>query len=744
MKENYEFIFYFGGTSITKGGGFEPLSARTEIRPLYKEKYGIDLPSQEECSYPSVIAKNLKATKFINDAKSGSGAKRIIRKATDYIINNYLKQPHSAHLFHFEFQPGIRQDIYFSKEGHYGICNASWNEEKKKYQFSLVKEWFTEEMENRRLDEVYGDGYQTWIDNHFDEVIYHQEDSTMIMNFIGWLDSMGMQNEYTFSIGSLDDCVWFNPKIHQFQNMEKHPRCVNRYFNYTSPWGHAHEMGWLILDEIDFGDNHLGYWGAKKFANKMTSIIGQLTHIGPAIGNYGNGDREVIEFCSPHIVDTNEGSDRFQPPSTELQNTIPHLKDLTFKPVPPDNCKLLDITHEHFHQGADFNKFKHYYEEMYPIVKKNGGKVMVVLRQESWVGETEKFLKDVVIKEWGFKEEDLIILDCNIKRTELDYLIKTYQADPVMTPNDTQPLSSYFENAWTPNESNYHRNYSISCFVNKPNALRYHTLDKLLTFGIPHDSLITARNIKDEELDEYSNITLHWIKDEFPNDTFGLDNIEKIKLVTGKSIEDYIKPENEERHNSTIEKGGVSYESVIEAYRESYFNIGMETYTIHDKKRNFNDYMGILEHISEKTLLPLFCGAMTYMIFPGRNYKIMEDKWGLNFKYLKEEFDIDYRENDTLGALKSITKIVDKTKQWSIGNWHELWGKYKKVNHDNYKVLENALYTDETQFKLLKTLNHHINYKDRPRHRQSFKGWNNSKNMGLFGTTWNSNGKSKI
>ena len=69
------------------------------------------------------------------------------------------------------------------------------------------------------------------------------------------------------------------------------------------------------------------------------------------------------------------------------------------------------------------------------------------------------------------------------------------------------------------------------------------------------------------------------------------------------AIEDYIKPENEERHNLTIEKGGTSYESVIEAYRKSYFNIGMETYTIHDKKRNFNDYMGILEHISEKTLL---------------------------------------------------------------------------------------------------------------------------------------------
>ena len=737
MKENYEFIFYFGGTSITKGGGFEPLSARTDIRPLYKEKYGIDLPSQEECSYASIIAKNLKATKFINDAKSGSGTKRIIRKATEYITKNYLTQPHSAHLFHFEFQPGIRDDIYFSKENHHGICNASWNKEKKKYQFSLVKEWFTEDKENRRLDKVYGDGYQTWIDNHFDEVIYHKEESRMIMNFIGWLDSMGMQNEYTFSMGSFDDCVWFNKDVHQFQDMETHPRCVNRYFNYTHPWGHAHDMGWLILDEIDFGDNHLGYWGAKKFANKMTSIIGETTHVGPAIGKYRNGDMEVIEFCSPHTDDSDWMPD--------LQVSIPHLKDLAFKRVPPDNCKLLDISYKLFHQGSDFNDYKHYYEEMYPIVKKNGGKVMVVLRQESWVGETEKLLKDVVIKEWGFKEEDLIILDCNIKRTELDYLIKTYQADPVMTPDDTQPLSSYFKNAWTPNDNP--RGYSISCFVNKPNALRMHTLNELLSFGNSHQNLITARNIKEKDLVEYNEVTLPNIRDEFNSEevlTHGLDNIEEIKKVIGKSLEDYIKPKDEERHNATLDTGGISYESVIEAYRESYFNIGMETYTINDKRHTFNDYMGILEHISEKTLLPLFCGTMVYMIFPGKNYKIMEDKWGLNFKYLKEEFNINYRENNVLEALKSIRKISEKTKGWDISNWQDLWKKYEKVTYDNYKVLENALYTDETQFKLLKILNHHVKYKDRPRHRQNFKGWNNSKNMGLFGTTWNSTDKTNI
>ena len=58
---------YVGGTSITKGGGFEPLSARQDIRPKYKEKYNIDLPKQEFISYASVIAKNIGVKNLIND-----------------------------------------------------------------------------------------------------------------------------------------------------------------------------------------------------------------------------------------------------------------------------------------------------------------------------------------------------------------------------------------------------------------------------------------------------------------------------------------------------------------------------------------------------------------------------------------------------------------------------------------------------------------------------------------------------
>ena len=46
----------------------------------------------------------------------------------------------------------------------------------------------------------------------------------------------------------------------------------------------------------------------------------------------------------------------------------------------------------------------------------------------------------------------------------------------------------------------------------------------------------------------------------------------------------------------------------------------------------------------------------------------------INFKYLKEEFNINYRENNVLEALKSIRKISEKTKGWDISavSFHKL------------------------------------------------------------------------
>ena len=90
---------------------------------------------------------------------------------------------------------------------------------------------------------------------------------------------------------------------------------------------------WLISDEIDSDDNHLGYWGNIKMGNKITSIIGELSSLGPHWGGYiADKPKDVIEYCTPTIVDNHP---------LALTDSIPHLKNIEFKLVPADNCKLM-------------------------------------------------------------------------------------------------------------------------------------------------------------------------------------------------------------------------------------------------------------------------------------------------------------------------------------------------------------------------------------------------------------------
>lgn len=690
-KHRYHTHLYVGGTSVTKGGGFE--NNRTDIRPLYKEKYNIDLPDIEFCSYASVLASNLGVSGLTNDAKCGSGTKRIIRKATEFIVNTEYDNRvdlDKHYTYHFEFQPGIRDDVWFSKENEYGICNASWNDRDKRYQFSLVKEWFTEEETNQRYDETYGEDYQKYIDNHFDEVEYHKNESRMIMNFIGWLDSLPLRKYYTFSIGHFDNCYYITEEGER-KDMREHPRCINRYLDGKDLWNYAHDMKWLISDEVDNDDNHIGYFGSRKIGNKLTSIFAELTKVGPLFGDYKIQPKTEIEFCSP-----------FEDYCPAIADVVPHLKNINFKQVPADNCKLLCIEHDNLHQGTEFYEFKHYYEDIQKIVKNNGGKMFLSIRQESFQDIVEESIYKVCCDEWGWDKSDIIILDCNINRADLSLLIKTYQDDPIVIPESPVPLSAYFHDAWTLKQPQPRR-FNFSMLINKETSFRIGALDKLFKHGIPSDSLFTLRAIPQdfEDIQSLSN--------------YELENIDNIKLIRGKSVEDYYPLGESEKFDEYLRTNQTIYNSVIKTYKDSHFNIILETSMMaHESKKD------IFNHVSEKTLIPILCGCLVFAVVPGINYQIMEDKWGLNFSYLKEFGITDYRTNTLEEQMSELSKIG----KWANENGGDflfrLHKKYHDIITDNYRVLENALFTDKTEETLIQILNYHKEYSTQERPKQKF------------------------
>ena len=98
----------------------------------------------------------------------------------------------------------------------------------------------------------------------------------------------------------------------------------------------------------------------------------------------------------------------------------------------------------------------------------------------------------------------------------------------------------------------------------------------------------------------------------------------------------------------------------------------------------------------------------------------MEDKWGLNFSYLKEFGISDYRTNTLEEQMSELSKIGIWANENGGDSLFRLHKKYHDIITDNYRVLENALFTDKTEETLIQILNYHKEYSTQERPKQKF------------------------
>lgn len=116
---------YFNGCSFTEGGGFE--EGKYWVRDAYKKQYGFEYNSEKDVCYPTIVQKLLPNIKVINEAKSGSGADRIIRKAWEFIEKNKLEDLQKT-IFIFEIPGAInRLDVFSNKYNKYLVGNVSYD-----------------------------------------------------------------------------------------------------------------------------------------------------------------------------------------------------------------------------------------------------------------------------------------------------------------------------------------------------------------------------------------------------------------------------------------------------------------------------------------------------------------------------------------------------------------------------------------------------------------------------------------
>ena len=157
---------YFNGCSFTEGGGFE--AKKEHVKAAYKEQYGFEYESQVDVCYPTLVGKQL-GIKIINDAKSGSGTDRTIRKVYDYIFNNTLEEVKKT-LFILELPSAInRLDVFSNKYNRYLVANTNYDANGKVESVASTFNWITDGF---MKNDVYRDNINSIIKQYSNSFIH--------------------------------------------------------------------------------------------------------------------------------------------------------------------------------------------------------------------------------------------------------------------------------------------------------------------------------------------------------------------------------------------------------------------------------------------------------------------------------------------------------------------------------------------------------------------------------------------
>ena len=191
---NYDTI-YFNGCSFTEGGGFE--AGKTHVVSAYKKQYGFEYKNEKEVCYPTIVQNLLPDVKVINEAKSGSGTERVIRKTWEYIFKHRLDKVKRT-IFILELPGSVsRLDLFSNKEFKHLVGNLEFNNKGKVNDTQVVFDW----IYGPALDEEYRNKLRRIIKEYSEEFIHPElKEKQVAYSLFGLANFMLMHNiEFYFT-----------------------------------------------------------------------------------------------------------------------------------------------------------------------------------------------------------------------------------------------------------------------------------------------------------------------------------------------------------------------------------------------------------------------------------------------------------------------------------------------------------------------------------------------------------------
>jgi hypothetical protein len=267
-------LAYFNGCSFTQGGGLEtendvdwnerdengnepPLTdGRRFILKKYNEKYGIPYwKTRLDVAYPSVFSE-MTGIESINEAKSGGGLERLIRKTQRFVMDNFERK--NEMLLILELPDYSRLEFYSKKYKDYLLFNYTIGND------NDIEDWFvckdyafkTHNDENNYL--------RAQFQAVRDSILYPKEIirnlNIQLVNFLSFLRLNGVRFYISRDI---------DYSLIQYKGVS--------FSDSVIPFGGPHEFAQknngCIKDEVDVEDVHPGVFGHQKYAKELVQFL---------------------------------------------------------------------------------------------------------------------------------------------------------------------------------------------------------------------------------------------------------------------------------------------------------------------------------------------------------------------------------------------------------------------------------------------------------------------------------------
>lgn len=287
FKEKYDRI-YINGCSHSAGGGFEMTMHVDKVkqRKGYKEKLGIEYSGPKDIAFSTHLA-DMFQIEVINEAKSGGGPERIIRKVRSFIKTRdleYLKRT----LFILEVPSSNRLDLWSNEFMEHLVCNLDfdkgWDGRLKTFnltQLHIVKEHFVKdvalEMKYPQYSQIIGD----FIKYFHNPVVFEDKIEFELMGLFSLLKNMNidfyiMPNGFGCAFNEKYNLDLYDKNVFKIVD-----RSEPNLFNYDQPYFYDLAL-WAgckqktIADEVGREwsfDGHPGIEAHKEWANYIAEYM---------------------------------------------------------------------------------------------------------------------------------------------------------------------------------------------------------------------------------------------------------------------------------------------------------------------------------------------------------------------------------------------------------------------------------------------------------------------------------------